>query len=163
MNGIPIRDIHLPDLPGWWPIAPGWWLVLMLLVMLALVVPWLRKKIQHRSLQQLANLEFNHIQTEYEQHQNKARLVQDLSILLRRTGMSYGSRQQAAALIGNDWTNHLDALTDKPFFAPKFGQLLSTGQYQRQPEFDAKALLQCCQQWLQALPRNKVTHQGDVS
>ncbi len=22
---LPLRDLHLPDAVGWWPLAPGWW------------------------------------------------------------------------------------------------------------------------------------------
>ena len=25
---IPLRDLHLPEAIGWWPLAPGWWLVI---------------------------------------------------------------------------------------------------------------------------------------
>lgn len=26
-----LRDLHLPDVPGWWPPAPGWWVLAILL------------------------------------------------------------------------------------------------------------------------------------
>jgi hypothetical protein len=28
---LDLRDIQLPDAPGWWPPAPGWWLLLAVL------------------------------------------------------------------------------------------------------------------------------------
>ena len=27
---IPLRDLHLPEAIGWWPLAPGWWVVVAL-------------------------------------------------------------------------------------------------------------------------------------
>ena len=25
---IPLRDLHLPEAIGWWPLAPGWWILI---------------------------------------------------------------------------------------------------------------------------------------
>ena len=30
---IPIRDLHLPEPVGWWPLAPGWWLLITIAVL----------------------------------------------------------------------------------------------------------------------------------
>ena len=27
---IPLRDLHLPDVVGLWPLAPGWWVLILL-------------------------------------------------------------------------------------------------------------------------------------
>ena len=29
-----LRDLHLPDVPGWWPPAPGWWMLAVLVSVL---------------------------------------------------------------------------------------------------------------------------------
>ena len=29
---IPLRDLHLPEVIGWWPLAPGWWFLIALAV-----------------------------------------------------------------------------------------------------------------------------------
>lgn len=29
-----LRDLHLPEVPGWWPPAPGWWLLAVLAITL---------------------------------------------------------------------------------------------------------------------------------
>ena len=31
-NALPLRDLHLPEAIGWWPLAPGWWVLLAMLV-----------------------------------------------------------------------------------------------------------------------------------
>ena len=33
---IPLRDLHLPEVVSWWPLAPGWW-VLIALAAVALI------------------------------------------------------------------------------------------------------------------------------
>ena len=40
---IPLRDLHLPEVVGWWPLAPGWWVLLAMLVIACgfLVRAWL--------------------------------------------------------------------------------------------------------------------------
>ena len=40
-NALPLRDLHLPDAIGWWPLAPGWW-VLIALSLLGLGRPFRR-------------------------------------------------------------------------------------------------------------------------
>lgn len=39
-TALPLRDVHLPPEPAWWPLAPGWWIVVGILVLL-LAVPLL--------------------------------------------------------------------------------------------------------------------------
>ena len=41
---IPIRDLHLPEAIGWWPLAPGWWVLIVLLGigLLLLLRKWFR-------------------------------------------------------------------------------------------------------------------------
>ena len=155
MNDIPIRDIHLPDLPGWWPIATGWWWLLALFIVLLIVVPRIVNKLRTRSLSQLAQHDFSAIQKAYRLDNDKTRLLQDLSVLLRRISMSYLSRRQVAGLTGDSWVHQLDTLTSDTGLARQFGHLLTVDVYQQRPDFDADELLKCCQQWLQALPKNK--------
>ena len=31
-NALPLRDLHLPEAIGWWPLAPGWWVELAIVV-----------------------------------------------------------------------------------------------------------------------------------
>ena len=38
---IPLRDLHLPDLIGTWPLAPGWW---VLIALLAAGLLWLARE-----------------------------------------------------------------------------------------------------------------------
>ena len=48
MNELGLKDIHLPDVGLWWPLAPGWWLLLILVLLVIYYLPrllrWLRWK-----------------------------------------------------------------------------------------------------------------------
>lgn len=153
MNELPLRDIHLPEPVSWWPPAPGWWLLLILIITLTVLVPWLIKRWRRQSLNSLAQAEFKQLQRRFQQHQDSVQLAQDISALLRRVCMSYTSRSQAASLIGDDWLQQLDALSQQPLFNSDIGHQLLTAPYQASNDIDAQALLNTCRDWLKTLPR----------
>jgi len=37
-TSLPLRDVHLPPIPSWWPLPLGWWLVLAALAVIGVVV-----------------------------------------------------------------------------------------------------------------------------
>ena len=39
-NALPLRDLHLPDAIGWWPLAPGWWVILAIVAAVLGYVAW---------------------------------------------------------------------------------------------------------------------------
>ncbi|PCI07413.1 MAG: hypothetical protein COB77_04675 [Gammaproteobacteria bacterium] len=159
MNNMPIRDIHLPEMYGWWPPAPGWWLLLFIIFMLVYGIPWLRKKRRHKTIDQQASAQFITIKTRYENHQDKAQLLQDLSVLLRQICMTYRTRKQVASLLNDSWLKQLDSLVGKTCFSSEIANLLVSGPYQKQPEFDVDKLLNNYQQWIVALPYNNGSRQ----
>lgn len=98
---LPLADIHLPDVPGMWPLAWGWWVILTLaLIGIAYlareVIKHQRKNLARReALQRLAELkspdDFN-----------------QLNLLLRQVAMSYHCREHVAGLTGQSWLLFLD-------------------------------------------------------
>ena len=152
---LPLRDIHLPDAVSWWPPAPGWWLLLIILVTLMIISPHVLKKLRDKPLNKLALQELDQIEAAYATHRNKQRLVQEISILLRRTCMSYEPRQQVASLTGEAWIERLHSLSNAPIFSGQLRGHLLTAPYNRDTDIDAQQLLQSSRQWLQHLPARK--------
>ena len=132
---IPIRDLHLPEAIGWWPLAPGWWLLIALAVIgLALLIrQYLRRRARgaarRHALQQLKDLT-----AEYEEHRDAVRFSAALSELLRRTMLAYAPRQEVAGLTGDAWLAWLDRDLDAPRFQTDAGRKLLEMPYRRPDE-----------------------------
>ena len=140
---LPLRDIHLPEPVSWWPPAPGWWLLLILLVGAVLLVRWWLKRQPALKPHKLALQELRAIESAYAEHGDPQRLIQALSILLRRTVISCLPRQQAASLTGHAWLDQLNRLVDEPLFDDSLGRQLLEAPYSNKPDVDADALVLC--------------------
>lgn len=114
---LPIRDLHLPDPSGWWPLAVGWW---CLMVVVAIGLGWLLwRALQRRKFfrpMRHALREFAAIEADYLQHRNAVVLSKQLSKLLRRGMLAYAPRQQVAGLTGESWLAWLDRDLPVPYF-----------------------------------------------
>lgn len=137
---IPLRDLHLPEVISWWPLAPGWWVLIALLI--AGVAYLLRRYLRthargaarRHALQQL-----NALTAAYEQHGNTVAFSSDLSELLRRTMLAYAPRREIAGLTGDAWLAWLDKDLDQPRFQNKTGRKLLELPY-RAPSDDVSAM-----------------------
>lgn len=114
-----LRDIHLPEPVGWWPLAPGWWALLALvcvLVVAAAIWIWLRR----RSARFLALRELEAISPEREDE-----FLTQISSLLRRVAR----RRSAGAdvLTGEAWSAFL--MEGKHGMDRDSARLLATGPY----------------------------------
>jgi hypothetical protein len=129
---IPLRDLHLPEAVGWWPLAPGWWVIIALAVVAAayLVRLFLRKRsrsaARRQALRQLAVLS-----QEFEQHGDVAAFSRAMSELLRRTMLAYAPRNDVAGLTGDEWLAWLDRDLDRPRFQGDVGRKLLELPYRR--------------------------------
>ncbi len=135
-NQLPLRDLHLPEPIGWWPLAPGWW-VLIALALLGL--GWLLLRAWRRwrfhaprryAIRALATAE-----AEYLGHRNPVVLGQQLSELLRRGMLAYAPREEVAGLTGESWLAWLDRDLPVPYFHTEGGKSLLRLPY-RNPQGD---------------------------
>ncbi len=156
MNELPLRDIHLPTDSLWWPPAPGWWMLLVLLILIGLSLPKIRGWLRHRPIKSTCLRELGRIrQTAGAGHDDKRRLIQEISVLLRRTVMSYGTRETDASLSGEQWISRLNQFSGEPCFSSTQCDLLTRGQYQPEFEVDIDELFRNCENWINALPRRE--------
>ena len=81
------------------------------------------------------------------------RVSQEISILLRRTVISYCGRAMGASLSGENWVAQLGRLAGDNCFTAEQNHWLSVGQYQASVQCDMQQLLMSCENWIKALPR----------
>ena len=97
-----LRDIHLPEAVGSWPLAPGWWGLLALLAAVGVAAGWLwlragRKHLRKLALQELRTLE------QGDAASDPNALAWSLSMLLRRVALARFDRREVASLHGGGW------------------------------------------------------------
>ena len=135
-NAIPLRDLHLPDAIGWWPLAPGWWGVLVILAVGLAYTTWrLYRRWQFNAPRRYAMRELARIEAEYLEHRNPVMLGKQLSELLRRGMLAYAPREEIAGLTGEAWLAWLDKGMPLPYFHTEGGKSLLKLPY-RNPEGD---------------------------
>jgi hypothetical protein len=128
---LPLRDLHLPEPAGWWPLAPGWWALLAILAvgLLFLARNFLRQRrrdaARRQALRQLETLG-----RDYMNHRNAVRLGSEASELLRRTMLAYAPRSDVAGLTGEQWLAWLDRGLDRSHFLTGDGRPLIEWPYQ---------------------------------
>ena len=120
---IPIRDLHLPDAVGWWPLAPGWWAVIALATIGLL---WLlRVYLAHRrrgAARRFALRQLEALSSAYAKDGNAVALGSAVSELLRRTMLAYAPRADVAGLTGEEWLEWLDRDLDRSHFVEGDGR-----------------------------------------
>jgi hypothetical protein len=133
---LPLRDLHLPEPVGWWPLAPGWWILLTVTTgaigyVLWRVLEWRRRSAPRRyALRELARYE-----SSYREHKDPVTLGKQLSELLRRGMLAYASREEIAGMTGEDWLIWLDRGMPLPYFHTEAGKSLLELPY-RNPQDD---------------------------
>lgn len=147
---LPLRDIHLPDPIGWWPLAPGWWILLIGIPVLIFALVWLWRFLRRKTPRKLALAELEAIAKSPEDTREK---VRQIAILLRRTALSVYPRADVAGLVGDEWLAFLDIPLKRKDFSEGAGRLLIEAPYRREVDTDLDALFTLCREWVKRLPK----------
>ena len=134
---IPLRDLHLPTMIGWWPLAPAWWAVIAVAAIGVLLL--LRNTLNRRArgaARRHALRQLGRLADDYKQHRNAVTFGTEISELLRRTMLAYASRHEVAGLTGEAWLAWLDRDMNEPLFQKSVGKSLLELPY-RDPSSDA--------------------------
>ncbi len=155
-NELPLRDIHLPDPVSWFPPAIGWWLLAAFAVFMVLLIRWLLRISSRPRLKQRARDQIEFVVVTYLEQQDEQDLVQQLSVTLKRIGMSYFERNRIAGASGVPWLKQLNGLVKQQCrLSDEQLELLSLAPYQQPPQVSkaqATQLVDSVRQWASALP-----------
>jgi hypothetical protein len=122
-TSLPLRDVHLPAVPSWWPVPPGWWAVLGVAA-LCLLIGWAWRRHRRRQLRRWCGL----FDTALAGAATPVEEVAAIAELLRRAARQ---RQPGAELLqGQAWLEYLDAPGSRAF-SDGDGRLLLDGGYRR--------------------------------
>ena len=157
-NELPLRDIHLPDPISWWPLAPGWWIIAGIIVFIVIAFFIIRKIYRSKALHRETNFEMERIKNRFIFNSNQYELIQSLSVLLRRSCISYYPRHETASLTGDHWLKYLDSTS--PTFASNtsrffngVGEIIANAPYMNpsaEIKTDVVELISLCETWLQS-------------
>lgn len=139
-QGPVLRDIHLPEAPGWWPPAPGWW-ILAALLLLGLLLLWRLAARRRRARGLRARLQ-QELALALELAADPATRVASMSHLLRRAARRFAP--SALTLRDEPWLQFLDGDDPARPFSTGAGRLLLDGPYRAHvdaAEVDALATL----------------------
>ena len=145
-----LRDIHLPEAPGWWPPAPGWWVSAAVLAAAAAGIVWWRRRqlARTRTPQYIALEEIRALRNRYRREKDAKQLFIRLSELMRRVALSINPRREVASLTGEQWLEWLDRNTTDHAFTRGAAKILADAPYRPTPQGDAEEVLQACEAWL---------------
>lgn len=134
---LPLRDLHLPEAIGWWPLAPGWW-VLAALAAAGILYFLYRQYLRWRAnaARRLALRELARVRRDFEKGTDAVAIAKSLSELTRRSMLAYAPRGEVAGLTGRAWLEWLDrGLTDQPFTEGS-GRVLESLPYLQREKVD---------------------------
>lgn len=151
---IPLRDLHLPEMIGWWPLASGWWFLIALAAAgLGYLLYRSFRKWRRNAPRRVALRELARIQKEYKSGVDEISLAIELSELLRRTMLAYAPRNEVAGLTGKNWLRWLDQGFDQKMFSEGSGQNLESLPYRRrdaiEDDVDVQGLIDAVRERLQ--------------
>ena len=135
-DALPLRDLHLPETVGWWPLAPGWWVLIALSVTAVAYFCWRWYRAwRFNAPRRFALRELATFEAAYLEHRNPVMLGKQLSELLRRGMLAYAPRADMAGLTGDAWLAWLDRDMPLPYFHTEGGKSLLSLPY-RDPDGD---------------------------
>ena len=124
-----LKDIHLPDDPGIWPLALGWWFLMALfLAFIVYLFFVIRKQLLIRKHKRLLFDELAQLEKKLKESPNKIR-VTETNIFLRRIALAYYPDANIASLTGGDWLKFLDKSGKTRNFTKGAGRILIEAPY----------------------------------
>lgn len=143
-----LKDIHLSDPIGWWPLAPGWYGLMLVFIVAGIFLAFeIQRRRRHaRPKNQALELLKNYRQ-QYEKEKNTQKTSAYVSELLRRVSLVYFPRNQVASLHGEEWIVFLNETSKQLDFRPVQSMLLES-PFKTAESIDLTPLLDNVEEWI---------------
>ena len=132
-----LRDLHLPEAPGFWPLAPGWWIVASLVAAAAvyLAMRLYRARLRRRPFRVAAQALDRLLAAARERRLPARDFADSVNDLLKRALIHGARRYDAAPLTGAAWLAYLDGIVARDVFSNGAGAALGDRRFA--PDFDS--------------------------
>ena len=143
-----LKDIHMPDPIGWWPLAPGWYVLAIVLLAMLLGFLYLvgyfyhHTRAKRQALRVLERYEKEHLRQD-----NSQLTAARLSELLKRVALVYYPRTRVASLQGQAWIEFLNE-TSRDCDFNSVRELLIDAPYQPTKSCDLVPLFNIVKVWI---------------
>ena len=139
---IPLRDIHLPEVISWWPLAIGWWILITLPIILLLCYLLYRYIRRDRTVADLNN-RINTIEKNFHSHKDDHLLARELSVFTRQLALLNDTRDISfAATTGPQWVDYWDEeFRTASLSAEELKQALTVAPYRQHESIDGQKLI----------------------
>ena len=143
-----LKDIHLPESIGWWPLAPGWYVLMIIALFLMLGIAYLDHKRRLNAKPKNQALALLHIYIQQYEKENNAQIISArISELLRRVALVYFPRNKVASLHGQDWVDFLNQTSQGINFNSVQSMLLDS-PFKTEERQNMKPLITRSEQWI---------------
>jgi hypothetical protein len=144
-----LRDIHLPEVVGWWPLAPGWYAVAVLIIIaLAVILYALHRHHQNAYAKRQALRLLSGYQLQYQQSGDSNAICARISELLKRVALAYFPRERVAALQGEEWIQFLNHTGSGVEFNKTAYELLELPYQSKVTQHNLDLLFTQTQRWI---------------
>lgn len=111
-QGPQLRDVHVPHVSLWWPLAPGWWVLagILLIAVVVLVLLWRRRAAWHRYVDRTVN-DLRDASQRHVQDGDTAAFATTVSQLVRRVARTRDPR--SVTLRGTAWRDSLASMAPR--------------------------------------------------
>lgn len=149
-QGPELRDVHVPHVSLWWPLAPGWWIALALLVVgvIAIVVILRRRCAWRRQVERV----LDGLRTARARHASDAdtsAFAATIQQLLRRVARTRDPR--SVTFRGDAWRAALASMAPGLDIARL--AMLESAVYQATPTLDVDATTRDAENWVRVALR----------
>lgn len=154
-QGPSLRDIHVPHVSPWWPLAPGWWALAALFaaVVIVAIVMWRRRAAWRRYVGHTL-MDLRAATRQHAQDGDNARFAAIASQLLRRVARTRDPR--AVTLHGTAWRDALASMA--PGQDVSRLARLEDALYRPVATLDVPAVARDAEIWVRAALRRRKAH-----
>lgn len=148
-----LRDVHMPEQLGWWPLAYGWWVLIVCIVIaiISSIVCVVRHKRRNYYRKQALE-QLQRCYSDWQSQQDTVSYLQAVNAILKRSTLHIGGASTLVKLTGQRWVDGLNRLVKKPISALT-EVALSVECYQAESTVDVEVVQRDVTQWLKSHQR----------